>query len=65
MMNLLKDVNISLSRIPTMSQKQYPIEYSVVQKVLNYVEKDTIYEFLYFIIELDFLEDPKLNTSPN
>ncbi|CAD8154289.1 unnamed protein product [Paramecium octaurelia] len=65
MMNILKNVNSSLSRLPTMTHKQYPIEYSVIQKVLNYVEKDTTCEFLYFIIELDFLEDPKLNTSPN
>ncbi|CAD8175508.1 unnamed protein product [Paramecium octaurelia] len=65
MMNILKDVNFSLANLPTLTQKQYPIEYSVTQKVLDYVEKDTICEFLYFIIELDFLEEPKLNTTPS
>ncbi|CAD8163158.1 unnamed protein product [Paramecium pentaurelia] len=65
MMNILKDANFSLANIPTFSQKQYPIEYSVTQKVLDYVENDAINEFLYFIIELDFLEDPKLNATPS
>ncbi|CAD8091111.1 unnamed protein product [Paramecium sonneborni] len=65
MMNILKDVNFSLANIPTLSQKQYPIEYSVTQKVLSYVEKDGNCEFLYFIIEIDFLEDPKLNITPS
>ena len=30
MMKILKDVNISLTNIPTFTEKQYPIEYSVV-----------------------------------
>ncbi|CAD8159737.1 unnamed protein product [Paramecium pentaurelia] len=65
MMNTLKDINTSISNIKSQFSKLYPIEYSVVQRVLSYLEKDQTCEFLYFVIEIDFLEDPKVNASPS
>ncbi|CAD8077241.1 unnamed protein product [Paramecium sonneborni] len=64
-LNNLKDVNGNISNMKTQHSKLYPIEFSVVQKVLSYFSKDTNSEFLYFVIEIDFLEDPKLNSSPS
>ncbi|CAD8077962.1 unnamed protein product [Paramecium sonneborni] len=64
-LNNLKDVNISISNIKPKHTKLYPIEFSVVQKVLSYLAKDSASEFLYFVIEIDFLEDPKLYSSPS
>ncbi|CAD8163153.1 unnamed protein product [Paramecium octaurelia] len=64
MMNTLKDINTSIQNIQSQFSKLYPIEFSVVQKVLSYLVKDQTCQFLYFVIEIDFLEDPKVNSSP-
>ncbi|CAD8164297.1 unnamed protein product [Paramecium octaurelia] len=65
MITTLKDISTSLSSMKPQYSKLYPIEFSVVQKVLTYVEKDSNCEFLYFVIEIDFLDEPKINQSPS
>ncbi|CAD8065705.1 unnamed protein product [Paramecium primaurelia] len=65
MINTLKEINTNISNKKPQYSKLYPIEFSVVQKVLSYIEKDTTCEFLYFVIEIDFLDDPKINQSPS
>ncbi|CAD8105193.1 unnamed protein product [Paramecium sonneborni] len=61
MLNNLKDIDTYIQKIKTQNSKLFPIEFSVVQKVLYYIENHTTYEFVYFVIEINFLEDPKLN----